>query len=65
VGQRIYGLALGYEDLNDHKELRRKPLLAVVADCFCPALMLSIPINVRAVTYRRVLHLLHKLYEKP
>src|SRR3989442_9079221 len=28
VGQRVYGLALGYEDLNDHDELRRDPLLA-------------------------------------
>ena len=28
VGQRIYGLALGYEDLNDHDLLRRDPLLA-------------------------------------
>src|SRR5437660_10560065 len=28
VAQRIYGLALGYEDLNDHEELRRDPLLA-------------------------------------
>jgi hypothetical protein len=27
VGQRVYGLALGYEDLNDHDELRRDPLL--------------------------------------
>src|ERR1700733_9678872 len=25
VGQRIYGLALGYEDLNDHEEVRRDP----------------------------------------
>ena len=31
LGQRIYGLALGYEDLNDHEELRHDPLLAVVA----------------------------------
>src|SRR6266403_5585360 len=31
VAQRIYGLALGYEDLNDHEELRRDPLLAVLA----------------------------------
>jgi hypothetical protein len=31
LGQRIYGLALGYEDLNDHEELRRDPLLAVMA----------------------------------
>ena len=30
VGQRIYGLALGYEDLNDHDELRRDPLFAVL-----------------------------------
>ena len=26
--QRIFGLALGYEDLNDHDRLRRDPLLA-------------------------------------
>ena len=30
VSQRIYGLALGYEDLNDHDELRRDPLLATL-----------------------------------
>src|SRR5262245_57807327 len=28
LGQRIYGLALGYEDLNDHDLLRQDPLLA-------------------------------------
>ena len=28
VRQRVYGLALGYEDLNDHDELRRDPLVA-------------------------------------
>ena len=28
VAQRIYGLAFGYEDLKDHDELRRDPLLA-------------------------------------
>ena len=32
VAQRVYGLALGYEDLNDHDELRRDPLLAVLAE---------------------------------
>jgi hypothetical protein len=31
VAQRVYGLALGYEDLNDHDQLRHDPLLAVVA----------------------------------
>jgi len=30
VAQRVYGLALGYEDLNDHDELRRDPLLATL-----------------------------------
>lgn len=30
VAQRIYGLALGYEDLNDHDDLRHDPLLAVL-----------------------------------
>src|SRR5690606_32372268 len=31
VGQRVYGLALGYEDLNDHDDLCRDPLLALLA----------------------------------
>lgn len=31
VSQRVYGLALGYEDLNDHDELRHDPLLALLA----------------------------------
>jgi len=31
VGQRIFGIALGYEDLNDHETLRHDPLMAVLA----------------------------------
>src|SRR4030042_1476199 len=31
IAQRIYALALGYEDLNDHDQLRHDPLLAVLA----------------------------------
>ena len=31
VGQRVFGLALGYEDLNDHDHLRHDPLFAVLA----------------------------------
>ena len=31
VGQRIFALALGYEDLNDHETLRHDPLMAVLA----------------------------------
>jgi len=30
LAQRIYGLCLGYEDLNDHDELRADPMLAVM-----------------------------------
>ena len=29
LGQRIYGLCLGYEDLNGHDQLRTDPMLAV------------------------------------
>src|SRR5437870_11517652 len=32
VAQRVYGLALGYEDLNDHHQLRNDPLLAVLVE---------------------------------
>ena len=31
VMQRVVGIALGYEDLNDHDQLRRDPVLAVLA----------------------------------
>lgn len=30
IAQRVYGLALGYEDLNDHDQLRYDPLLATL-----------------------------------
>jgi hypothetical protein len=36
VAQRVYGLALGYEDLNDHDTLRADPLLAVLAGSVDP-----------------------------
>jgi hypothetical protein len=29
--QRIVGIALGYEDLNDHDELRQDPVMAALA----------------------------------
>ena len=31
VGQRVFGIALGYEDINDHEDLRRDPVMAVLA----------------------------------
>jgi hypothetical protein len=37
ISQRIYGLCLGYEDLNDHDQLRHDPLLAVLVGKTEPA----------------------------
>ena len=31
IGQRVHGIALGYEDLNDHDALRHDPIMAVLA----------------------------------
>src|SRR6202161_928636 len=31
LSQRVYGLALGYEDLNDHEQLRTDPLFGILA----------------------------------
>jgi hypothetical protein len=31
VGQRVFGIALGYEDVVDHDELRHDPTMAVLA----------------------------------
>lgn len=32
LGQRLFGMCLGYEDLNDHDELRADPMLAVAVN---------------------------------
>jgi len=37
LSQRIFGIALGYEDLNDHEDLRHDPLLAVAVGKNDPA----------------------------
>ena len=31
IAQRIHGIALGYEDLNDHDELRHDPVLGLLS----------------------------------
>lgn len=36
LSQRLYGMALGYDDVNDHDTLRRDPLLAVACEKFDP-----------------------------
>lgn len=37
LAHRIFGIALGYEDLNDHDKLRHDPLLALACGCEDPA----------------------------
>ena len=37
LAQRTFGIALGYEDLNDHDKLRHDPLLALACGCQDPA----------------------------
>lgn len=32
LGQRVFGLCLGYEDLNDHDHVRHDPLMAMLVD---------------------------------
>jgi hypothetical protein len=31
IGQRVFGIALGHEDINDHDDLRHDPIMAVLA----------------------------------
>ncbi|CAB4243796.1 protein of unknown function [Methylacidimicrobium sp. AP8] len=31
LAQRVFGIALGYEDLNDHEQLRTDPLVALLS----------------------------------
>jgi len=41
VAQRIYGLALGYEDLNDHDQLRSDPMFGLLTDSEEPGIPLA------------------------
>ena len=41
IGQRVMGLALGYEDLNDHDQLRHDPLIATLVDSLDPTRALA------------------------
>ena len=36
VGQRIAGIALGYEDVDDHDTLRHDPVLALLSESLTP-----------------------------
>ncbi len=56
VGQRIFGLVLGYEDLNDHDELRKDPTFAVLAGKLNPVLRLDCEALAGKSTLNRLEH---------
>ena len=56
VGQRIFGLALGYEDLNDHDELRKDPVFAVLAGKLAPVLRTNCEVLAGKSTLNRLEH---------
>ena len=53
ISQRIYGLALGYEDLNDHEQLRKDPVFASAPCEITPAVPGTLWLNISA---GRLLH---------
>lgn len=67
VAQRIFGLALGYEDLNDHQALRHDPLLAAAAGKLRPAdALASAPtLNRLEITADRPASRYHKITPEP
>jgi hypothetical protein len=56
VGQRIFGLVLGYEDLNDHDELRKDPTFTVLAGKLAPVLRSDCEALAGKSTLNRVEH---------
>jgi len=58
VMQRVVGIALGYEDLNDHDELRRDPVLAVLAGKLSAQRSDCAPLAGKS-TLNRLAHLIH------
>ena len=56
VGQRIFGLVLGYEDLNDHDELRKDPVFKTLAGKLAPVLRSNCEALAGKSTLNRVEH---------
>ncbi len=56
VGQRIFGLVLGYEDLNDHDELRKDPVFKTLAGKLAPVLRSDCEALAGKSTLNRVEH---------
>ena len=56
VGQRIFSLVLGYEDLNDHDELRKDPVFQALAGKLAPVLRSDCEALAGKSTLNRVEH---------
>jgi hypothetical protein len=70
VGQRVFAIALGYEDLNDHDELRHDPLMAVLAGKLTPKRQECAPVAGKSTLNRLELSKLeptryHKISHNP
>ena len=70
VGQRVFAIALGYEDLNDHDELRHDPLMAVLAGKLTPKRAACAPVAGKSTLNRLELSQLeptryHKISHNP
>jgi len=48
-GQRVFGIALGYENVNDHDDLRQDPVLAGKLEAFVPSRLLRLLLLCAAV----------------
>src|SRR6201987_6444862 len=59
VGQRVFGLALGYEDINDHDELRHDAMMAVLAGKLEPRRADCAPVAGKSMLNRLELSRLH------
>ena len=62
LAQRIYALALGYEELNDHDELRSDPLLAVLVGKDDRSGTNRVRSRDKAVNHHRVVHFFIKVF---
>jgi hypothetical protein len=56
IGQRVFGLALGYEDLNDHEQLRHDPVMGALLGKLTPRRSDCAPLAGKSTLNRLELH---------
>ena len=62
--QRIYGLCLGYEDLNDHTQLRADPAIQTALDCDSVLASQSTLCRLENRNHRQVMMDIHQVFFK-